>query len=235
MRIWMRRFFFPSHYHVCVHNAHVEITFNWAMRVFMLWSNAAERRVYFARWGCEAPGIRAKSNANHYKSSCIPLSFTPCKLTWSPPFPRIWFCNDDIDPRSVEPTCPVCLKSIGWPIIDRSMRGLLRCSCSCSATQENNWNQNSPAISTDFWIDSPLPADRAAIRLETWREKGELSNETAWRLRSGKKIRPLCCYWSGNCCRKRRFCSYFSMDGDAATSKQIYTSLKSVSKIWITC
>lgn len=82
-------------------------------------------------------------------TSCILRAFRmcgTCKLTASPPLPRIWFCSEDIDPRSVEPTCPVCLKSVGWPIIDRSIRGRLLCSCSCSATQENNWNQNSPAM-----------------------------------------------------------------------------------------
>jgi len=82
-------------------------------------------------------------------TSCILRAFRmcgTCKLTASPPLPRIWFCSEDIDPRSVDPTCPVCLKSVGWPIIDRSIRGRLLCSCSCSATQENNWNQNSPAM-----------------------------------------------------------------------------------------
>jgi len=82
-------------------------------------------------------------------TSCMLRAFRMCGtwiLTSSPPFPRIWSCREPRDPRSVEPTWPVCRKSIGWPIIDRSIRGRLLWSCSCSATQEKSWNQNSPAI-----------------------------------------------------------------------------------------
>jgi len=70
-----------------------------------------------------------------------------CIWMWSPPFPLICDWREVIDPKSEDPTWPVCLKSVGFPIMDLSIRGLLLLwSCSCSATQEKSWNQNSPAI-----------------------------------------------------------------------------------------
>jgi len=214
MRIWMRRFFFPSHYHVCVHDAHVEITFNWAMRVFMLWSNAAERRVYFARWGCEAPVNWLGLHPSLASGSATTIL---TQDLWSRRVRCVW------SPSAGQSSTGQCEASSAAPVLVQQRK------------RTTGTKTLQPFPLTFELIHPCRPTDRAAIRFETWREKGELSNETAWRLRSGKKIRPLCCYWSGNCCRKRRFCSYFSMDGDAATSKQIYTSLKSVSKIWITC
>lgn len=103
--------------------------------------------------------------------SWIDLAFImwgTCRWTASPPLPFICVWRLVIDPRSVEPTCPVCLKSIGWPIMDLSIRARLG-GASCSVTQEpNNCIQNSPAISKmsqvffpNFMMISPLLVNSA--------------------------------------------------------------------------
>lgn len=81
--------------------------------------------------------------------SWIDLAFMmwgTCMWTGSPPLPFIWDCRVEMEPKSVDPTCPVCLKFIGCPIWDLSIRGRLGCG-SCSATHDpKSWIQNSPAI-----------------------------------------------------------------------------------------
>jgi len=85
------------------------------------------------------------------RSSWIGLAFITC-ATWtftgSPPLPPSWPCMASRpDPTSDDPTWPVCLKSVGCPIMDRSILGLLWSCGVCSCTQDpNNWTQNSPAM-----------------------------------------------------------------------------------------
>jgi len=71
-----------------------------------------------------------------------------CILTESFPFPANWPCNASRPlPMSADPTWLVCLKFVGWPICDRSIRGLLSAGGGCSWTQDpNSWTQNSPAM-----------------------------------------------------------------------------------------
>lgn len=107
-------------------------------------------------WMTSSRASRPYECVDHILIDCRLISWTDlalrmwgtCILTESFPFPANWPCNTSIPlPMSADPTWLVCLKFVGWPICDRSIRGLLSEGGGCSWTQEpNSWTQNSPAI-----------------------------------------------------------------------------------------